>query len=246
MVHMRFRIGLAILSFFCFFSPAEARPRDEVMSQVFHCGVISDSRQWLDCVYGSAQPLRAELGLPPVTLQQSRLVDAPPVGGSISDQSTRDQVLADAMRCDSFAADRMWLDCFYAATNVMRTELGLTINSVTQSDVGQKTTTDKTKITTFGNTINQDPNSFGLTPKANFLTRFVKSRLASYEFDRYGIFTVRLTNGQVWRQVSGDTSYAHWKQPPEKYAVTIRKGALGSYNLTVKDNPGLFKVERVF
>ncbi|MBA2588675.1 MAG: hypothetical protein H0U98_08630, partial [Alphaproteobacteria bacterium] len=40
---------------------AQARPRDESLSGAFRCAVISDSRQWLDCYYGAAQPVRAAL-----------------------------------------------------------------------------------------------------------------------------------------------------------------------------------------
>src|SRR5437764_924370 len=47
-------------------SAAEARPRDEVMSGVYRCATISDSRRWLDCDYVVAQQARAQLGLPPL------------------------------------------------------------------------------------------------------------------------------------------------------------------------------------
>jgi hypothetical protein len=72
----------------------------------------------------------------------------------------------------------------------------------------------------------------------------VVSRMSAYKFDRYGIFTVTLSNGQVWRQLQGDTSYAHWKKPPGTYVATISRGWFGSYNFQVRDNPGMFKVQR--
>jgi hypothetical protein len=69
--------------------------------------------------------------------------------------------------------------------------------------------------------------------------------MTSYEFSRFKIFTVSLSNGQVWRQLSGDTTYAHWNKPAASYTVTISHGAFGSFKLQVKDIPAVFKVERV-
>ena len=69
--------------------------------------------------------------------------------------------------------------------------------------------------------------------------------MISFTFDKKGIFTVTLSNGQVWRQLSGDTSFAHWTEPPSKYNVSISRGLLGSYNLMVRNDPGMFKVHRI-
>ncbi|HEU4551053.1 MAG TPA: hypothetical protein VFS01_15240, partial [Rhizomicrobium sp.] len=44
---------------------AKADPRDDVVAGMMHCAVITDDRQWLECYYGAAQPMRARLGLPP-------------------------------------------------------------------------------------------------------------------------------------------------------------------------------------
>lgn len=54
--------------------------RDEVMSGAARCEGIADDRIWLDCFYGSAQPMRAALGLPPAPPAQTKLV--PPPGAS--------------------------------------------------------------------------------------------------------------------------------------------------------------------
>lgn len=219
---------------------AQARPRDDVMSTVFRCGAIGDSRQWLDCYYGAAQPVRSELGLPPVPLGQAKLVASPPTGGPISDQQTRDAVLSDAVRCDTLQPERQWLDCYYSAARVMRTKLGLpggnralpTQGKIEEENSGREHATNG--------------QNFGLPPAApKSAVRHVTSRLATYSFDRYGIFTVTLSNGEVWRQIGGDTTYAHWKQPASTYTVDITRGALGSYNLRVRNGTGLFKVERI-
>lgn len=58
--------------------PALAEPtRDEVMAGAARCDGIADNRVWLDCFYGSAQPMRALLSLPPANPAQVRLVPPP-------------------------------------------------------------------------------------------------------------------------------------------------------------------------
>jgi len=60
--------------------------RDEVMSGAARCAGIADDRTWLDCFYGSAQPMRATLGLPPAPAAQTKLV--PPPGAAYSSPET--------------------------------------------------------------------------------------------------------------------------------------------------------------
>lgn len=55
-------------------SPLLAAPRDEVKAGVARCDGIDDDRQWLDCFYGAAQPMRARLGLAPAPEFQRKLV----------------------------------------------------------------------------------------------------------------------------------------------------------------------------
>jgi hypothetical protein len=44
------------------------------MAGAERCDGIADNRVWLDCFYGSAQPMRALLNLPPANTAQVRLV----------------------------------------------------------------------------------------------------------------------------------------------------------------------------
>jgi hypothetical protein len=65
-------------------SPALADDRGDVLAGIYRCSAIADDRTWLDCFYGSAQPMRAKLGLPPAPAAQLQLVPpalpgAPPV-----------------------------------------------------------------------------------------------------------------------------------------------------------------------
>lgn len=49
--------------------------RDQVINGALRCDQIADNRAWLDCFYGSAQPMRSVLGLSPAP--QARMVPPP-------------------------------------------------------------------------------------------------------------------------------------------------------------------------
>jgi hypothetical protein len=53
--------------------------RDDVMLNLQRCSSITDNRVWLNCFYGAAQPMRAQLGLPPAPDSQVNLVKNTPV-----------------------------------------------------------------------------------------------------------------------------------------------------------------------
>jgi len=159
---------------------AHATPRDDMLAGISRCTVFDDEKTFLDCVYGAAQPVRAELGLPPAPQSQTRLV--PSASGSAIMQQARP---------GAAPAQRDWL---------MSGLLGS------------------------GKVEAQSP-------------------MASYSFDRNGHFTVTLRNGEVWKQLEG--RLAAWRRPASKYMVTVRSGALGSSNLEVEGESGLFKVVRI-
>lgn len=86
-LHMHCRLVLAGLILLT--TGASADPtRDEVMSGAARCAGIADNRSWLDCFYGSAQPMRALLGLAPAPPAQTRLVP-PPGAAYVSPEAPR-------------------------------------------------------------------------------------------------------------------------------------------------------------
>jgi hypothetical protein len=76
MAHRRIVLGAVFLTGMA--GLAQASPRDDMLAGISRCSGLSDERTFLDCVYGAAQPVRAELGLPPAPQSQTRLV---PVAG---------------------------------------------------------------------------------------------------------------------------------------------------------------------
>lgn len=78
-------------------SPAAAGTRDDILSRAARCGTITDDHTWLNCYYGAAQPMRAQLGLPPAPESQTLLVPssnavptAPAAPSAVAAQPRRD------------------------------------------------------------------------------------------------------------------------------------------------------------
>jgi hypothetical protein len=61
-----------------FWDSAWADAREDVVRSMTHCASFTDDRQWLECYYGAAQPMRAWLGLPPAPQSQLRLLQGQP------------------------------------------------------------------------------------------------------------------------------------------------------------------------
>jgi hypothetical protein len=225
-------------------STAQARTRDQVMSEAFGCAQIGDARTWLDCYYGAAQPVRATLGLQSAQAAQVSLARSPPASSAPQAADIRDAVLLGASRCNDRNGDRQWLDCYYAAAEPMRAFLNL--RPVPELPATIQAEGDSRHQTAFDVSRKPDnaDDSFGLD-KDSHRTKILSARMISFTFDKKGIFTLTLSNGQVWRQLSGDTSFAHWTELPSKYNVSISRGLLGSYNLKVRNDPGMFKVHRI-
>jgi len=199
---------------------------------MFRCAVVGDTRVWLDCFYGAAQPMRAALGLAPVLAAQARLAQNPPASAPSGAPAARYQATSDVLRCNNLAQDRQWLDCYYASAQPVRAQLGLApapqVRPPVPADTAAKAAVGQ-----------------GVVPQTARVGFPISSRMSSYSFDRYGLFTIVLANGQTWRQLSGDTSTAHWTKPATGYTVQISHGALRSFNLKVRGNSSEYKVERI-
>lgn len=75
---MRRAFVLAISCWVAGLTPGVAGPRDDSLAGITRCKSIADDRKFLDCLYGAAQPLRAELGLVPAPVFQTALVPPDP------------------------------------------------------------------------------------------------------------------------------------------------------------------------
>jgi hypothetical protein len=115
----------------------------------------------------------------------------------------------------------------------MRARLGLL--SATEAQMRLAGTPEANDSGTYGTALSRAPQLDHLSAK-----------LTGFTLDPHGFFTVVLSNGQVWRQLSGDTTIAHWNlSKSTQYVIAISPGALGSHNLEVVGQPERYKVERL-
>ena len=72
----------------------------------------------------------------------------------------------------------------------------------------------------------------------------IKAGVTKVSYNRYRRFIVTLDNGQVWRQTDSDTLKARFSTT-EKNTVTITRGLLGSFHLSIDGLRGGYQVRRV-
>ncbi len=229
--------------------PAQARPRDDAMADAFRCAAIGDSHTWLDCYYGAAQPVRAQLGMASAPANQVKLAMSPPGGGAAQDAALRDDVMAEAARCIRAGGDRQWLDCYYGASQPMRAELGL---SALPHAAGQPA------IVASAAPVARAAAPSGPPPMPHNAGLFNgmfrdpapivrKVPVKSFTFDRKGAFTVVLADNQVWKQSEEDAIYhpAKWRGAGTDMLASIAPSNMNTFNLSVEGSERYYKVHRI-
>lgn len=169
----------------------------------------------------------------------------------------RQDMLAGISRCAGLPDDRTFLDCVYGAAQPMRAKLGLPPAPSFQtrlvppapgpSPPPPPMASAATPIPAPAQTASAPPprqqNTNGLFGNLFNNGSEETLRMASYSFNPRGLFTVTLSNGQVWRQRAGDTAFANWGAKAADYYVTVRAGSTGGYTLSVRGDDGLYRVE---
>jgi hypothetical protein len=234
--------------------PAAARPRDDALAGAFRCAVIGDARQWLDCYYGAAQPVRAGLGLAPAMAAQIKLAAAPPAGGAPTLVAVRDEVMARAAGCMRVAAERAWLDCYYDSAMPMRSQLGLAVPAQAARPVPppppppvQLASAPPPRPAAPSGPPPMPRNTGLFNGMFNNIKPIVRNApMQSYSFSKSGAFTVTLADGQVWVQSDEDEVYhpAHWRRPASELLVTIAPNAMHTFNMTLGGETRFYKVRR--
>ena len=157
----------------------------------------------------------------PASPTQVRLAQRTPASAPTGDLNPRNQTPANALQCKDVADERQWLYCYYAAAAPVRAQLGLTPAPQAAAPVP-----GGPMVASIQPARQAAPAKAAL-PAAGWV------QMSSYAFNRYGIFTIVLANGQHWQQLSGDTNLAHWKKPAASYQVRVTHGALRSLNLKI-------------
>jgi len=245
---LRTDLGLAVApqsaAFAATFAPGGVAPsstptpqafavREQVLLRLTRCSSIGDTRQYLDCYYAAAQPLRAALSLPPAPqavtyaplfslaqMAPPAAAYAPPVDNrpSLVPQTAyamaRRDPVAPRVAGDQGATKLPWLGAI----------LGLKATKVPPEEFGLRTARTKPGA------VNVD---------------HIADRIAKVETDEdSGSFTLTLENGQVWKQVLNDDHRQRWRKDMRGTLVTISYGAGQTFNANLGDS-NLYKVERV-
>jgi hypothetical protein len=163
--------------------------------------------------------------------------------------------MAGMQRCRAFPDDRTWLECAYGAQQPMRAKLGLPaapdyqqrlVPPVTSAVTAPPPTSALAAPPPMNAAPRQATAPVPTHRKPSFMqiltgsaTPVAVSTLASVAYDANNAFLVTLQNGQTWHQVNADGTQRARFKPGTK--VTIKPGALGSYNLQAEDHA--YKVE---
>lgn len=87
--------------------------------------------------------------------------------------------------------------------------------------------------------------SLGPDPNAPKEITEISSKVVEFAQNAHGKSIFILDNGQVWRQIDGDTTEFYYREKDGPMQVTIEKGLLGSFSLKVEGKSGSLKVRRV-
>ena len=172
----------------------------------------------------------------------------------------RDDVVAGLARCSTIADDKARLACYDAlaprAKDAMATPPASLDHEPTKEE--QESWFGFNFDNLFGGGVTEPttPEQFGKERTAEAQAKreeaikteaidSITDKVTEVAFTPFGRFVVFLKNGQVWRQIEGDTDRARFLPVTTDNVVTISRGSLGSYNLQINDSNQIYKVTRV-
>jgi len=161
----------------------------------------------------------------------------------------RDDSLAGISRCAALPDDRTFLDCAYGAMQPLRAELGLAPALAAQQRLVPPVdpSLSRSMPPPRAQAALPPPAAPANNSGGMFSGMFTSNGLhmASYTFDRRGLFTVTLSDGSVWKQDTNDTNFAHFSGKPANYSVTVHPGDYGKARMVVRGEDGAYVVEQV-
>ncbi len=76
-------------------------------------------------------------------------------------------------------------------------------------------------------------------------TTRLNSKVVEFRVNQLGDITAVLENGQVWRQLSGDSTIIRLPNKDKVFTVTIKRGPLGNYMMKVNEIGRSIRVRRI-
>lgn len=172
------------------------------------------------------------------------------LSGTAWADSDRD-VLKEVAKCADIAAAADRLKCFDAAAPHAQAALAQPESSA-QTQTAETTQSDEdsggilgwfgferpvTKTEDFGKPPEKVEGPKGINGISAVVAEFARTPRGKVLFV--------LENGQIWRQIDGDSAEVRDPSTDEQLKVEIEKGVFGSYDLTIVGRNGIVKVRRV-
>lgn len=159
----------------------------------------------------------------------------------------KDDVLGAMVKCADTSGGAARLKCFDEASPALRAlyaapgVAGAAAQAQRMQDFGAPKP-PQTTAAEFGN--ETLPKPAGVNDAARKEMNEIEARVVEFAITPLGKAIVTLDNGQIWRQMDGDTATLRFKKNAADNTVAIRRGALGSYSMIVNKHGALAKVER--
>jgi hypothetical protein len=155
-------------------------------------------------------------------------------------------------KCAEISGTPERLQCFDAAAVGAKQVLD---DARKQAEAEQKPESDGSLLSWFGLTPEEKPvtkpadfgKNISLAPDPNAPKEIteISSKVVEFAQNAHGKSIFILDNGQVWRQIDGDTTEFYYREKDGPMQVTIATGMLGSFVLKVEGKSGSLKVRRV-
>ena len=155
-------------------------------------------------------------------------------------------------KCAEIAGTPERLQCFDTAAVGAKRVLD---DARQQAEAEQKPESQESLLSWFGFSPAEKPvtkpEDFGqnvsLAPKADQPPEIteISSKVLEFAQNAHGKSIFVLDNGQVWRQIEGDTTEFYYREKDGPMQIRISKGMMGSFILKVDGKSGSLKVRRV-
>lgn len=159
--------------------------------------------------------------------------------------------LAQVAKCADIPAASERLQCYDAAAATAKTAMSAPVEAapVRQAAVqtGKEEEEEGGVLGWFGlSRPVTKPEDFGKPPTPTpEEIKGISANVLEFAKNAYGRSIFILDNGQVWKQVDGDTTEVRDPSKSETMKVSIETGMFGSYTLKVEGRTGIVKVRRV-
>ena len=153
------------------------------------------------------------------------------------------------LRCAGIADDAERLACFDRTAAMVATQGDPVLSSGTPAETAPPPAPSTAPAAALPPSPAADPapaprRRFGL-PERRQEPDSQSLAVAELSLDRAGKLVVTLADGQVWRQLSGDTTDVRLPREGAAQTATVRRAALGSYRMTIEPLGRTVRVKRV-